>query len=139
MISMVAVRSAEHVATMRDPEQTVKPDSTHPYLHDHGASTPLLRVLHGRLAGREYELTTEDTSIGRDPQSDIVIDEITVSRHHARIIRKVNEYLLSDLKSANGVFMNNLKIERAVLHSGDVFQIGSCVFQFIWNRSTTPR
>jgi pSer/pThr/pTyr-binding forkhead associated (FHA) protein len=123
---------------MRDSEETVKPDSTHPYLPGLGPLTPLLRVLHGQLAGREYVLTTEESSIGRDPHSDIIIDEMTVSRHHATIVQKVNEYLLSDLKSANGVFMNNLKIERAVLRNGDVFQIGSCVFQFVWNRSTKP-
>lgn len=123
---------------MLDPEQTVRPDFSHPYLPGRQPACPLLRVLSGPLEGREFPLTSDRYTVGRDPQSDIVIAQPEVSRHHAEIVRTASEYLLTDIKSANGVYVNNLKLDRAVLHHGDVFQIGSCVFQFVWNRSETP-
>lgn len=95
-------------------------------------------MLSGPLEGREFPLTSDRYTVGRDPQSDIVIAQPEVSRRHAEIVRAASEYLLTDLRSANGVYVNNLKLDRAVLHHGDVFQIGSCVFQFVWNRSETP-
>jgi pSer/pThr/pTyr-binding forkhead associated (FHA) protein len=94
----------------------------------------MLRALSGPLEGREFILSGDRFSVGRDPQSDIIIDQREVSRRHAEIVRMASEYVLTDLKSANGVYINNLKLDRAVLSHGDVFQIGSCVFQFIWNR-----
>lgn len=117
-----------------DPEQTIRPDFSHPYLPSPEPQYPLLRVLSGPLEGREFALTADQYSVGRDPQSDIVIDQREVSRRHAEIVRMASEYVLTDLKSANGVYVNNLKLDRAVLSHGDVFQIGACVFQFIWNR-----
>lgn len=119
---------------MLDPEQTIRPDQSHPYLPGREPTYPMLRVLSGPLEGREFSLTADRMLVGRDPQSDIVIDQREVSRRHAEIVRMASEYLLTDLKSANGVYVNNLRLDRAVLRHGDVFQIGSCVFQFIWNR-----
>jgi pSer/pThr/pTyr-binding forkhead associated (FHA) protein len=117
-----------------DPEQTIRPDFSHPYLPNQKPQYPLLRVLSGSLEGREFLLTADQYSVGRDPQSDIVIDQREVSRRHAEILRTASEYVLTDLKSANGVYVNNLRLDRAVLSHGDVFQIGACVFQFLWNR-----
>ncbi len=120
---------------MLDPEQTFRPEFSHPYLPGREPTSPLLRVLSGSLKGREFTLTAERYTVGREAESDIVIAQPEVSRRHAEIMRMASEYVLIDLKSANGIFVNNLKLDRAVLHHGDVFQIGSCVFQFIWNRN----
>ena len=118
-----------------DEELTIRPDMARPYLTGGVDSrVPALNVLSGPLEGREYRLTNELYMIGRDPESDIVIDQREVSRKHAKIVRMASEYLLTDLTSANGVYVNNLKLERHVLAHGDVFQIGSCVFQFVWDR-----
>ena len=117
-----------------DPEQTIRPEFSHPYLPTQEPTYPLLRVLSGPLEGREFTLTADQYSVGRDPQSDIVIDQREVSRRHAEIARASSEYVLTDLKSANGVYVNNLRLDRAVLSHGDVVQIGACVFQFIWHR-----
>lgn len=117
-----------------DEELTVRPDMARPYLAGTDPRVPVLKVLSGPLEGREYRLTNELYVIGRDPESDIVIDQREVSRKHAKIVRMASEYLLTDLSSANGIFVNNLKLERSVLAHGDVFQIGSCVFQFVWDR-----
>ena len=117
-----------------DEELTIRPDRVRPYLAGADSRVPALNVLSGPLEGREYRLTNELYVIGRDPESDIVIDQREVSRKHAKIVRMASEYLLTDLSSANGVYVNNLKLERHVLAHGDVFQIGSCVFQFVWDR-----
>ena len=118
-----------------DEELTIRPDMARPYLTGGADSrVPALNVLSGPLEGREYRLTNELYMIGRDPESDIVIDQREVSRKHATIVRMASEYLLTDLSSTNGVYVNNLKLERHVLAHGDVFQIGSCVFQFVWDR-----
>jgi len=124
-----------HRGAVLDPEQTIHPDFSHPYLPSREPTHPLLRALSGPLEGREFVLTADQYSVGRDSQSDIVIDQREVSRRHAEIARMGSEYVLTDLKSSNGVYVNNLKLDRAVLSHGDVFQIGACVFQFIWNRA----
>lgn len=120
-----------------DPEQTIRPGASHPYLPPSDPRVASLKVISGSLSGREYRLTNERYSIGRDPESDIIIDQQEVSRRHADVIRMASEYVVTDCGSANGVFVNNLRLDRAVLAHGDVFQIGSCVFQFIWNRQDT--
>lgn len=117
-----------------DPEQTIRPDVAHPYLPGAEPAYPCLRVLSGPLEGREYALTAEQYSVGRDPQSDIVINQREVSRRHASIVRMASEYVVTDLHSANGIYVNNLRLDRAVLTHGDIIQIGSCVFQFVWDR-----
>ena len=122
-----------------DEEKTIRPDVSHPYLAGIEPSIPVLRSLSGPLESRQYQLENEICLIGRDPESDIVIDQREVSRKHAKIMRMASEYVLMDLQSANGVYVNNLKLQRSVLAHGDVFQIGSCVFQFIWNRTTSHR
>lgn len=103
-----------------------------------GEALPTLKLLNGPLEGREYRLVGSEYLIGRDHMSDIVIDLKDVSRRHAKIEKSSTEYVVCDLGSANGVFVNNLKLPRAVLMNGDVIQIGSCLLQFCWNRSLPP-
>lgn len=122
-----------------DPEKTIRPGAAHPYLPPSDPRVASLKVLSGPLVGRAYALTNDRYSIGRDPESDIVIDQREVSRRHADVIRMASEYVVADCGSANGVFVNNLRLDRAVLAHGDVLQIGSCVFQFIWNRQDSPK
>ncbi len=99
-----------------------------------GEAVPTLKVLTGPLEGREYRLVSSEYLIGRDPMSDIVVDLKDVSRRHAKIEKLSTEYAVCDLGSSNGVYINNLKLPRAVLMNGDLVQIGSCVFQFVWHR-----
>jgi pSer/pThr/pTyr-binding forkhead associated (FHA) protein len=94
----------------------------------------VVKVLSGILKGKEFRLTREKYLIGRDPGCNIVIEEREVSRRHALLQKKAGEYMLSDLDSTNGIYVNNLRLEKAILKNGDFFQIGSCVFQFIWGQ-----
>jgi pSer/pThr/pTyr-binding forkhead associated (FHA) protein len=84
--------------------------------------------------GRELTLAADRATVDRHPQSDLVIAQVGLSSRHAEIVRMASE-CLTDLKSVNGASGNNLKLGRAVLTHGDVFQIGSCVFRFTWSRS----
>jgi len=64
------------------------------------------------------------TKLGRHPDSEIMLDDITVSRRHATIVRTDDGYVVSDAGSLNGTYVNQERIDRAVLHHGDELQIG---------------
>jgi pSer/pThr/pTyr-binding forkhead associated (FHA) protein len=105
----------------------------HPYLSGVDINVPTIKVLSGVLRGKEFQLGQEEYLVGRDPGCYILIDEREVSRRHAMIQKKAGAYILCDLDSTNGIYVNNLKLEKSILKHGDIFQIGSCVFQFIWD------
>ena len=79
---------------------------------------PLLVITSGR-----HRVDTDLVSIGRDPQSDIFLDDITVSRKHAQL-KKKSEYLVEDLNSLNGTYINSKSVSKASLSNGDELQIG---------------
>ncbi|MFN8095489.1 MAG: FHA domain-containing protein [Vicinamibacteria bacterium] len=70
------------------------------------------------------------TTIGRTPDNDIQVSDGLVSRHHARITVAGASWVLEDLKSGNGTFVNDQRIEKGVLSDGDRLQIGPRVFVF---------
>ncbi|HEX5035147.1 MAG TPA: FHA domain-containing protein, partial [bacterium] len=86
-------------------------------------------LIEGDLDESEFILA-ENTSIGRSPSNDIVLKESKVSRQHAAINYIGGNYVLVDLKSSNGVFVNGKKIEEAALRDGDEVSVGSFKFQF---------
>ena len=71
-----------------------------------------------------YETGNEDVTIGRNADSDIRIDNLAVSGRHARVRKILNTYLIEDLKSTNGTFVNEKKIDRYELLDGDQVIIG---------------
>jgi pSer/pThr/pTyr-binding forkhead associated (FHA) protein len=85
----------------------------------------------GGRAGETYELTAERTSIGRHPNADIFLDDVTVSRNHAVIDRSDAGFVISDEGSLNGTYLNRRRIERQVLADGDELQIGKYKLTFI--------
>ena len=86
-------------------------------------------LIEGDLDESEFILA-ENTSIGRSPSNDIVLKESKVSRQHAAINYIGGNYVLVDLKSSNGVFVNGKKVEEAALRDGDEVSVGSFKFQF---------
>ena len=89
---------------------------------------PLLTVLGGINAGRVFSLDRDETLIGRGRDVHVRIDDVGISRRHARIVRADGRrYILEDLDSTNGVFVNGRKVERVELASGDRVQIGSAL------------
>lgn len=89
------------------------------------SSVPVLLIQAG--GGREGEQVALDAdllTIGRNPESDLFLDDVTVSRHHARIISDAAGLVIEDLNSLNGTYVNRRRIERHHLSDGDAVQIG---------------
>ncbi|MEA2486349.1 MAG: hypothetical protein QOF16_3 [Actinomycetota bacterium] len=83
----------------------------------------VLIVKRGPNAGSKFFLDKPVTEIGRHPDSDIFLDDITVSRRHAEI-RRNGSFSLHDVGSLNGTYVNRERVEEASLRSGDEIQIG---------------
>ena len=81
-------------------------------------------VRQGPKRGSRIALDTDEVSIGRHPESDIFLDDVTVSRRHAVIRRVGNEFHVSDAGSLNGTYVNQSRVETATLADGDEVQIG---------------
>lgn len=84
----------------------------------------LLVVKRGPNAGSRFPLDADLVSAGRHPQSDIFLDDVTVSRRHAEFRRSGTGFEVSDVGSLNGTYVNREPIESAVLANGDEVQIG---------------
>jgi ABC-type multidrug transport system ATPase subunit/pSer/pThr/pTyr-binding forkhead associated (FHA) protein len=88
----------------------------------------MLVVLDGPEAGREFELVQATTLIGRERGLHIVLSAPGISRRHAKVIRRVDEYLLEDTGSSNGTFLNDERISEAkLLRDGDHVSFGRLV------------
>ena len=86
----------------------------------------------GGRAGETFVLEKERTTIGRSPECDIFLDDVTVSRKHAVIVKGRGDLVLEDLESLNGTFLNRRRIERrASLSDGDELQIGKYKLSFL--------
>jgi hypothetical protein len=96
-----------------------------PELEDFGVKGPALVVRSGGgRAGETFPLDGERTTVGRSPDCDIFLDDVTVSRRHAVIARDGDGLTIEDLGSLNGTFLNRKRIESAPLADGDELQIG---------------
>jgi signal transduction histidine kinase len=92
---------------------------------------PRLQMLRGESLCRSFQLEGDFTSLGRDSACSIVLRRRTVSREHARIIRRRNGYYLEDLGSAGGTQVNGRTTSGTVrLRDGDLIQVGDCLFRF---------
>jgi hypothetical protein len=107
-------------------------DETSP-LEDLGVDGPALVVRSGGGRAGEHFLPTSDrTTIGRSPDCDIFLDDVTVSRRHAVLERSDDSFTIEDQGSLNGTFVNRRRIEpRAELSDGDELQIGKYRLTFL--------
>ena len=88
------------------------------------AGSALLVVLRGPNAGSRFLLDTDVVTAGRHPDSDIFLDDITVSRRHAELRRSADGYLVRDVGSLNGTYVNRDRIDGVLLTNGDEVQVG---------------
>jgi pSer/pThr/pTyr-binding forkhead associated (FHA) protein len=94
-------------------------------LDELSASIGMLVVKRGPNAGSKFVLDSQVTKAGRHPDSDIFLDDVTVSRRHAEVVHGNDGYLLRDVGSLNGTYLNRERIETEVpLSNGDELQIG---------------
>ncbi|MBC7593743.1 MAG: FHA domain-containing protein [Kineosporiaceae bacterium] len=96
------------------------------------AGSALLLVQRGPSAGARFLLDTDSVTVGRHPDSDIFLDDITVSRRHATFTRTANGHIVADLGSLNGTYVNRDRIEGDItLAGGDEVQIGKYRLMYI--------
>lgn len=91
----------------------------------------VLVVKRGPNSGSKFVLGGELTKVGRHPESDIFLDDITVSRRHAEFARSPSGYSVRDVGSLNGTYVNRERIDDASLKSGDEVQIGKFKLVFL--------
>ena len=99
------------------------------------AGSALLVVLRGPNAGSRFLLDTDSVSAGRHPDSDIFLDDVTVSRRHVEILRDEHgNYRVRDVGSLNGTYLNRTRVDEAELNDGDELQVG--MFKLVFFHGT---
>ena len=94
-------------------------------LEELGIDGPALVIRSGGgRTGEAFPVDRAQTTIGRSPECDIFLDDVTVSRRHAVVARGNDGFTIEDLGSLNGTFLNRSRIERDSLENGDEVQIG---------------
>ena len=86
-------------------------------------ATLVIRAGGGR-AGETFDVAAEQTTIGRSPDAEVFLDDVTVSRNHALLVRRRDGLHVDDLGSLNGTYVNGHRIESHKLSSGDELQVG---------------
>ena len=89
----------------------------------HGHAALIIRQ-GGNRVGESFPLEGDRMTVGRRPDSDVFLDDVTVSRDHALVVRRGGEFYLDDLGSLNGTYVNRRRIESHRLADGDELQIG---------------
>ena len=95
------------------------------------AGSALLVVKRGPNAGSRFLLDRDVTTAGRHPDSDIFLDDVTVSRRHAEFRRDAGVFSVHDVGSLNGTYVNRERIDSAALAGGDEVQIGKFRLVFL--------
>ena len=99
---------------------------------DFGLEGPALVVRSGGgRAGESFRPSGERTRIGRSPDCEIFLDDVTVSRNHAVLIDRNGTFVVEDQGSLNGTFVNRHRIESAPLEEGDELQVGKYRMTFL--------
>lgn len=98
----------------------------------HVASGPAgLLVVRGDNVGSRFGLHRQTTTLGRDPASDVFLADVTVSRHHCQIVRRDDEFVVRDVGSLNGTYVNGERVDSTALAHGDELQVGKFRLVFV--------
>ncbi|HLF67774.1 MAG TPA: FHA domain-containing protein [Gaiellaceae bacterium] len=97
-----------------------------------GITGPALVVRSGGgMAGQSFQPSEGRTLIGRSPECEIFLDDVTVSRRHAELDREGDTFTIRDLGSLNGTYVNRKRIDSIVLEDGDEVQVGKYRLTFL--------
>ncbi|MEN3283070.1 MAG: hypothetical protein V7607_4210 [Solirubrobacteraceae bacterium] len=96
----------------------------------HDGAAVVIRAGGGRV-GESFALDHDRMTIGRRPDSDVFLDDVTVSRDHALLVKRGDDYYLDDLGSLNGTYVNRHRIESHRLEDGDELQVGKFKLTFL--------
>ncbi len=111
------------------PTDDDEPGSGEPELGIEGTAL-IVRSGAGR-PGETYPLSHDRFTIGRSPEADIFLDDVTVSRRHALLIRRAGSFSIEDQGSLNGTFVNRRRVDQKELSDGDEMQIGKYKLTFL--------
>jgi len=120
-----------------DTTLTYAPTSEESVIHtdvatDRTARVPVLVIRSGGgQEGERVRLEADLLTIGRNPENHLFLDDVTVSRHHARVARDATGFAIEDLNSLNGTYVNRRRVERYHLSDGDELQIGKFKLSFL--------
>jgi pSer/pThr/pTyr-binding forkhead associated (FHA) protein len=98
------------------------------------SGSALLIVRRGPNSGARFLLDQDVTTVGRHPDADIFLDDVTVSRKHAEFLRHRTAFEVKDLSSLNGTYFDGIRIETALLSDGAEVQIGKYRLTFYASR-----
>ena len=125
-VSTITLSPVEATGEVGEEEVTVAVDDLPPEMG-------MLVVKRGPNAGSRFMLGSGTTTVGRHPDSDIFLDDVTVSRRHAEITQEGREFTVADVGSLNGTYVNRERIDdKTVVHSGDEVQIGKFKLVFLF-------
>lgn len=97
-----------------------------------GASLIELDQVEGTAGRRMHDIAEEVVTVGRSPESSIFLDDVTVSRHHAEILRGERGFRINDSGSLNGTYVNRVRVDSVDLRNGDEIQVGKYRFKFVF-------
>lgn len=115
----------QHTFMMKGPVTGPVPEVT-----DVGSSPKILRINPVDSGMRLLEIESDQIVLGRDETCDVIVDEHTASRRHAKIVRKGEHWMVVDLGSTNGTFVNEKKVQILKLSSGDCVRVGRWTYKF---------
>lgn len=107
----------------------IKPVDIEKVVESKGAAL-VIRSGGGRV-GESFAIEGDSVAIGRSPDSDVFLDDVTVSRNHALVVRRRDGLYLDDLGSLNGTYINRVRTESHKLKDGDELQIGKYRLAFL--------
>ena len=97
-----------------------------------GAALIEMDQVEGTAGRRMHDLAEEVVTVGRGQESDIFLDDVTVSRKHAEIERGERGYRIRDVGSLNGTYVNRVRVDAVDLRNGDEIQVGKYRFKFVF-------
>ena len=135
--AVLATESAEHTTITFHPAAPSDPvdEEVSVALDEVGGDEGVLVVKRGPKAGTRFVLDKAVTTAGRHPDSDIFLDDVTVSRRHAEFRQDEDDFQVVDVGSLNGTYVNREPVDTATLSNGDEVQIGKFRLVFL----TGPR
>lgn len=81
--------------------------------------------------GKRFALTRNEVVLGRGSDCDIQVDRDSVSRRHARVFRNTDQWMVEDLQSTNGSYVNDVPVQNSILRDADFLKIGAAIFKFL--------
>ena len=90
-----------------------------------------LIVLEGVDKGKKFDLSKSSMRVGKKEDNNIILEDKAISRNHFEIVRTQDNYMLRDLESTNGTFINDIRVREAFLTPGDIIKVGKTRLEFV--------